>query len=56
MQPIFHWLASGFCIGVIQILCFTLGVRQMLAFLDTNMLVSPMQIFQLFCVIAEYRL
>ena len=39
-QPIFHWLAFGFCIGVTQILYFALGVTQTLAFLDTNMLVS----------------
>ena len=44
-QPIFHWLAMGFAMGVTQILCFALGVTQILAFLDTNMLVSPMQVF-----------
>ena len=33
--------AFGFCVGVTQILCFALGVMQILAFLDTNMLVSP---------------
>ena len=34
-QPIFHWLAFGFCVGG------ALGVMQILAFLDTNMLLSP---------------
>ena len=37
-----HW---GFVLG--QTLCFASGVRQTLAFLDTNMLVSPTQVFTL---------
>ena len=40
-HPIFHWLAFGFCVGVTQILYFALGVTQILALFDTNMLVSP---------------
>ena len=35
-----HW---GLALGVKQMLVFTLGVTQFLAFLDTNMLLSPMQ-------------
>ena len=33
-QTIFHWLA----LGITQILCFGLGVTQILVFLDTNIL------------------
>ena len=33
----------GFAFGVMHILCFTLGVTQILAFLDTNMLVHQKQ-------------
>ena len=39
--PIFHLVALGVGVGVMQILAFLLGVTQILAFLDTNMLVSP---------------
>ena len=39
MQPLYHWLALGFCVRVTQILYFALGVTYILAFLDTNMLV-----------------
>ena len=39
-QPIFYCLALGFCVGGKANLCFTLGVTQILAFFDTNMLVS----------------
>ena len=43
-QPIFHWLALGFRVGVTQILKFALEVTQIfLTSLDTNMLVSPMR-------------
>ena len=43
-QPIFHWLALGFCVGGNANFMFRVGgVRQILAFLDTNMLVSPTQ-------------
>ena len=47
MKPIFHWLALGFALGETQILCFALGVRQIIVFLDTNMLVSPTRTFAL---------
>ena len=47
MQPIFHWLTLGSYVGVMQTLCFALGVTQILVLLDTNMLISPMQIFAL---------
>ena len=40
-------LLWGFALGVRQILCFASGVRQNLAFLDTNMLVYPTQNFAL---------
>ena len=43
MQPIFHLFTLGFCVGGNANLYFALGVRQILAFLDTNMLVSPTQ-------------
>ena len=36
-------LRWGFALGVRQILCFACGVTQILAFLDTNMLVYPTQ-------------
>ena len=67
-QPIFHWFALGFALGVAQILFFALGVTPILAFLDTNMLVYPKQNFALgvlanartqrkcFCIVVEYRL
>ena len=78
-HPIFHWLALGFCVGgnanftflrrgQTQILCFVSGETRILAFSDTNMLVSPAQNSgvgglsqrqgptQLFCVAVEYRL
>ena len=41
MQPIFHWLALGFCVGGNTNLCFVLEVTLILAFLDTNMLIYP---------------
>ena len=34
-------LRWNFALGVMQILTFTLGITQILAFLDTNMLVFP---------------
>ena len=40
-------LRWGFAFVETQTLCFASGVRQILAFLDTNMLVSPTQIFTL---------
>ena len=40
-------LRWGFTLGVTQILKFALEVTQILAFLDTNMLVFPMQNFAL---------
>ena len=39
-----HW---AFALGVMQILCLSLGVTINLAFLDTNMLVSPTPILAL---------
>ena len=39
--PIFHLLALGFGIRGNAMLVFALGVTQILAFLGTNMLVSP---------------
>ena len=41
MPPMFHLLALGVDVGGKQILAFVLGVTQILAFLDNNMLVSP---------------
>ena len=41
-QPIFYWLALGFCVGGNTNIMFCI-----LAFLDTNMLVSPTQTFGL---------
>ena len=67
-QTIFHWLAFGVCIWSTQILAFALGVMQISAFLDTNMLVCPTETLALgvlpnamaksksFCVAVEYRL
>ena len=40
---IFHLLALGVGVGGNTNLGFALGVTQVLAFFDTNMLVSPMQ-------------
>ena len=60
--------ATGFASGEMQILCFASRKTQILAFSDTNMLVSPTQNSgvgglsqrqgptQLFCVAVEYRL
>ena len=42
-QPIFHWLAFGFCVGGNANVMFRIGVTQILAFLGTNMLVYPTQ-------------
>ena len=67
-QPIFHLLALGFCVGGNASFRFCVGEMQILAFSDTNMLVSPTQNsgvgglsqsqgpMQLFCVAVEYRL
>ena len=44
VQPIFHWLELGICIWGNANFMFTLGVTQILAFLDINMLVLPMLI------------
>ena len=46
-QPIFHWLALRLCIGCNTHFMFRVGVTQILAFLDTNMLVYPMHNFAL---------
>ena len=46
-QPVFHWLALGFCVGGNTNFMFHVGVTQILAFLDTNMLVYPRKIVAL---------
>ena len=38
---------SGFALGVVEISALALGVMQILALLDTHMLLLPMQIFAL---------
>ena len=43
LQPLYHWLAFGFCVGGNANLYFALGVTQILAFLNANILVSPTQ-------------
>ena len=43
--PIFHWLA-WVRVGVTQMLGFALGEMQILAFIDTNMLVFPTRNFE----------
>ena len=60
-----HW---GFALRVAQILAYALAVTLILAFLDTNMLVTPTQNLALgvlrnvtaqyacFCIAVEYRL
>ena len=66
--PIFHLFTLGVCVGGNANFSVALGVTQILAFLDTNMLVYSMQNFafgvlsnahpqrEKFCVSVEYRL
>ena len=42
-QPIFHLFALGVCVGVNAHFSIHVGVTQILAFIYTNMLVSPTQ-------------
>ena len=46
-QPIFYWPALVFCVGGNANVMFRIGVTQILAFLDTNVLVYPTQNFAL---------
>ena len=47
-QPIFHWLALGFCVGGNANFMFLVGGKANFSvILDTNMLVSPTQILAL---------
>ena len=42
-QPLFHGRTLGVCVGGNTNFRFGVGVTQILAFLDTNMFVSPTQ-------------